>query len=641
MQKTDSKLLVMIFKSPIRKDQREERKKKRGNSDSNGDGGTFFLFMRLRKKIFIFRDIFDIPPISSSLSIHEVVTETIDELKRMYPDLMPGYPILKMKEKNTHQGLICLYHVLECMADSWVEDKSMKDKFKKPHIESSPLDKLVELVLEMLDCINKAAKDRFELMDVERKHKHSASFKLKPHSKRSVDCNSEYNSSRSPSSLSPRTPNSVLPDSPRFADLLGAMLRSYTCHQLLNLRVQAVEELSPMDLKRLVVHVMPHFTANNLNHSLKPASMEEEESKIEAKDNNNNSNNNNIVAKEVSAPSSAPPPPPRPSTAAPQPPLVPGSAPPPPPPVKGKKRQPSPPPGGGMRNVVCSRNKTKLKRSSHMGNMYRNLRGKVEGSCLPGKRSSPVNKNVINGNSGNGGSVKGGGGTSMADALAEMTKRSSYFQNIEEDMEKHGNEIKKLQRDLSVFKTNDMDELLRFHNRVESLLEILSKLEGFPMHKLETLRAAAALSTKLNGIVSEIRNWKIEPPLSENLDKVEKYFIKVKAELEGLERTKDKESKLFQSQNIDFDFTIFTKIKEFMVDLSSGFIELALKERKEEKAETNDNKSKTDTSSVKMLWKAFQFAFKVYSFAGGQDERADCLTNELAKEIETHPIEEE
>ena len=39
----------------------------------------------------------------------------------------------------------------------------------------------------------------------------------------------------------------------------------------------------------------------------------------------------------------------------------------------------------------------------------------------------------------------------------------------------------------------------------------------------------------------------------------------------------------------------------------------------------------------KMLWRAFQFAFRVYTFAGGQDERAEELTRELAQEIESDP----
>lgn len=39
--------------------------------------------------------------------------------------------------------------------------------------------------------------------------------------------------------------------------------------------------------------------------------------------------------------------------------------------------------------------------------------------------------------------------------------------------------------------------------------------------------------------------------------------------------------------------------------------------------------------SEKVLWRAFQFAFRVYTFAGGHDDRADKLTRELAQEIET------
>ena len=38
-----------------------------------------------------------------------------------------------------------------------------------------------------------------------------------------------------------------------------------------------------------------------------------------------------------------------------------------------------------------------------------------------------------------------------------------------------------------------------------------------------------------------------------------------------------------------------------------------------------------------MLWRVFQLAFRVYSFAGGQDDRADMLTQELAEEIEADP----
>lgn len=236
----------------------------------------------------------------------------------------------------------------------------------------------------------------------------------------------------------------------------------------------------------------------------------------------------------------------------------------------------------------------------------------------------------------------------MADALAEMTKRSSYFQQIEEDVQKHAKSINEVKASLSSFQTKDMTELIKFHKYVEEHLEkltdetqVLARFEGFPSKKLESLRMAAALFTKLEGMATTLENWKVVPPLRELLDKVESYFNKIKGDLDTLERSKDDETKRFQSQNIHFDFNILVRIKESMVDVSSNCMELALKERRAAKAAADaEPGSKTEgqtKASVKMLWKAFQLAFRVYSFAGGQDDRADRLSKELAQEIETEP----
>ena len=65
-----------------------------------------------------------------------------------------------------------------------------------------------------------------------------------------------------------------------------------------------------------------------------------------------------------------------------------------------------------------------------------------------------------------------------------------------------------------------------------------------------------------------------------------------------------------------------------------------LQERREAKATEEQSGSKNKgpkKGSAKMLWRAFQFAFRVYTFAGGHDERADTLTRELAQEIESDP----
>ncbi|XP_059291024.1 uncharacterized protein LOC132044538 [Lycium ferocissimum] len=326
-----------------------------------------------------------------------------------------------------------------------------------------------------------------------------------------------------------------------------------------------------------------------------------------------------------------PPPPPPPMASN-------GGVPAPPPPMPMGKRPAPPPPLGFMGVLRVKRAATKLKRSTQMGNLYRLLKNQLEGSSLDSKSYHRMGKV---GNS-------AGGKQGMADALAEMTKRSAYFHQIEEDVKNYAKTIKEISTAIASFKTSDMSELIKFHDYVESHLEkltdesqVLARFEDFPTKKLEELRMAAALYSKLDTIATTLKNWPIVSPVGEHLDKAESYFNKMKVEIDTLERTKDEEAKKFISHNIHFDFGILVRIKELMVDISSNCMELVMKERREE--ETREDRrggSKNDgrkKESRKQLWKAFQFAFRVYSFAGGQDDRADKLTKELAQEIQTYP----
>ncbi|CAI9262995.1 unnamed protein product [Lactuca saligna] len=342
-----------------------------------------------------------------------------------------------------------------------------------------------------------------------------------------------------------------------------------------------------------------------------------------------------------------------------------GPAPPPPPPSsggsvpvplppgrqgKGGGGAPPPPPAVGGSGKLLRKSVSKLKRSSQMGCLYRQLKAKVEGSNSKATGKSPQKKGSKVGASGGNGKQ----GLGMADALAEMTKRSSYFQQIEEDVTKYSDAIKEVKVALASFQTSDMNELIKFHKYVESHLEkltdetqVLARFEDFPSKKLEGLRMAGALYSKLDTIYTDLQNWKIEPPVNDLLDRVENYFNKIKEEIDALDRTKDDELKKFKSQKIHFDFGILIRIKESMVDVSSSCMELALKEKREtssskknEKKETSSSKKNgKKTDSGKILWKAFQFAFRVYSFAGGQDERAENLTKEIAQQIQAETLQ--
>jgi len=52
--------------------------------------------------------------------------------------------------------------------------------------------------------------------------------------------------------------------------------------------------------------------------------------------------------------------------------------------------------------------------------------------------------------------------------------RSSYFQQIEEDVQKYTQHIIELRSSITNFKTKEMTELIKFHKEVESVLEKLT-----------------------------------------------------------------------------------------------------------------------------------------------------------------------
>lgn len=120
--------------------------------------------------------------------------------------------------------------------------------------------------------------------------------------------------------------------------------------------------------------------------------------------------------------------------------------------------------------------------------------------------------------------------------------------------------------------------------------------------------------------------------------------VQVKDDVDMVERNRDEETKRLQSHGVHLDFGVLVRIKEGMVDLSSACMELALKESKDATEMTTTTTTRAQWASShgdgasRMLWRVFQLAFRVYSFAGGQDERADRLTSILAHEIEARRL---
>ncbi|KAL5581949.1 hypothetical protein UlMin_014391 [Ulmus minor] len=627
----------------------------------NGCGwtGNFILMMELRKKILAFRDIIDLPPCDGSSPIQELVTGTVEDLHNLYPNVVSyDYFSPEIENISIDKALALFYKALESIGDSWAKNHKWIGKLGENSedfgLDSINLEQLGGRVLEKLKQITHIAKQIFDVMDEDgEKNKLQGStigdMLIESYSDNKLTC------------PSPVTPTASFP--PELSSLSMEMEEfdgddhhvSFSRSSLiLPLRLQALENLKPIGIKYLSFDISPRVNKKENrdvveDQSQVRVSSEEQKDSKPAESSPNFPNLGSTAAVVLPPP---PPPPPSanlPSTGPPLPPILPGkgSVPVPPPPMALTKgaAPPPPPPLGAAKALRPKKATTKLKRSSHMGNLYRLLKGKVEGSSLNGKQSHGKKSSKVGGTA--------GGKQGMADALAEMTKRSAYFQQIEEDVQKHSKSILEIKAAINSFQSKDMSELVKFHKFVEQHLEkltdesqVLARFEGFPSKKLESLRSAVALFLKLDGIVHTLESWKVIPPLGQLLDKVEAFFNKIKGEIDALERSKDEDSKRFQSHNINFNFNILVRIKESMVDVSSSCMELALEERRKAKAAADaesGSSSKAEGQAkahTTMLWKAFQFAFRVYSFAGGQDDRADMLTKQLAHEIETDPYHE-
>eukprot|EP01018_Ginkgo_biloba_P022435 Gb_27159 [translate_table: standard] len=655
--------------------------------------GGFLVMVELRKRVLSLRGALDLPPCNASADLDELLLSTMEALQKLYPGKVPSgfsFASLEGDQKPVFQRLQRFYKTLKAMEDTWVEsfaqragtfveekreanvgheskehylescassrtlkvvnpknNKSQCHK-RKPSEEASSLEQLSKKIFEKLDDISRRARHVLEMtgddecQSIETSETSDSSESSQP--SQGADYFRDLDLESKIYSKSPVTPTSVLPETTQNSVKPGTFVNACTSALLWPPKHLILGNSHPICFKDLpanfgsqglvpenclpsnsnemqVEQAGPTFEIPNLKSGAQISKisnpMSETKQPLKTITNTIQANtNSNASSKRIFPP----------------PPIMP-TAPPPPP----------PPPPNVSKALRPKKSNTKLKRSSQIGNLYRILKGKLEGV---GRTSEPSQgrRKLIGGSST---STQG-----MAEALAEITRRSSYFRQIEEDAQRYKSPILEMKSAIESFETEKMDELLKFHQYVELHLEdltdetqVLARFEGFPTKKLEVIRAAATLYSKLSAIANHLESWEVVSPLSRQLDKVTCYFDKIKMEVETLERIKDEESKLFKSHKITFDFNVLIRIKESMVDVSSSCIALALEESKKTKAAASrghgDLMGPYDGNRLRrclqMLWRAFQLSFRVYNFAGGQDDRAEELTCALAREMETYP----
>ncbi|CAI5976693.1 unnamed protein product [Closterium sp. NIES-64] len=265
-----------------------------------------------------------------------------------------------------------------------------------------------------------------------------------------------------------------------------------------------------------------------------------------------------------------------------------------------------------------------------------------------------------------------------ADAIWQAKADLEAFQTTDfEELVAFRAKIESLLQDL----TDETQVLQRFEGFPSSKLEllelltllepVLQRFEGFPSSKLELLRASASLHSRLSALSRDLLS---AVPMSNNdgggtpgagggaagtagaaapasvaavgvcLDRCERLFDRVRREVEAVERSREEDAKKFAAQRLPYSGGAIERVKAAAVRLSSRLLELSAQESMKLRAsvELVDGRIPVyDVPRVKaglfLLWRCFQFAFRAYNFAGGQDETAEELALTVAKEMEAYP----
>ncbi|CAI5529461.1 unnamed protein product [Closterium sp. Naga37s-1] len=266
------------------------------------------------------------------------------------------------------------------------------------------------------------------------------------------------------------------------------------------------------------------------------------------------------------------------------------------------------------------------------------------------------------------------------------------------NVSKFGVDSKQAKAELTAFlQTTDFDELVAFQAKIESLLQdltdetqvlqrfegfpssklellvlltllepVLQRFEGFPSSKLELLRASASLHLRLSALSHDLHSAlpmgnggaaagagaaaAVAAPASVAavgvcLDRCERLFDRVRREVEAVERSREEDAKKFAAQRLPYSGGAIERVKAAAVRLSSRLLELSAQQESMKlraSVELVDGRIPVyDVPRVKaglfLLWRCFQFAFRAYNFAGGQDETAEELSLTVAKEMEAYP----
>ncbi|KAK7300917.1 hypothetical protein RJT34_11769 [Clitoria ternatea] len=218
--------------------------------------------------------------------------------------------------------------------------------------------------------------------------------------------------------------------------------------------------------------------------------------------------------------------------------------------------------------------------------------------------------------------------------IQEIENRSTYFSAIKTEVQRQGEFISFLIKEVESATFSDVSEVEAFvkwlDGELSSLVDERSVLKHFPQwpeQKVDALREAACNYRDLKNLESEVSSYEDNPkePLTQTLKRIQALQDRLERSVSAKERIRESTSKRYRNFHIPWEWMLDTGLIGQM-KLSS--LRLAKEFMKRITKEIASNEPCQEDS---LLVQGVKFAFRVHQFAGGFDPETTNAFQDLKK----------
>ncbi|KAF5759115.1 putative protein CHUP1 [Helianthus annuus] len=222
--------------------------------------------------------------------------------------------------------------------------------------------------------------------------------------------------------------------------------------------------------------------------------------------------------------------------------------------------------------------------------------------------------------------------TYSRDMIGEIENRSTYLTSIKSDVEKYGERLNDLIREVESAGFREISDVEGFVKWVDAELSclvderaVLKHFPQWPERKADALREAAFSFRDLKNLESEVLAYKSCPkqPLIQSLNKMQALQDRLESKISVVERTREGTCKKYKELQIPWQWLMDTGLVG-QVKLSS--LKLAQECMRRIAKELESSRDRGD-----LLLQGVRFAFRVHQFAGGFDTETMHAFEELKK----------